>query len=94
MSVPVEVASLQRMGIFKAPATWTDRAQALPAERSTWVITLGMVGIAAAKDVQVVDDAVAEIESSGWTLVHLVSTQATGLGGQTQNAMTGHFRRA
>ena len=74
--------------------TLADRAQAVPAERSTWIVHVGTVGINAAKGASAVDDAVAEVESAGWVLVGLSVTMAEDLGKQLQNSVIGHFRRA
>lgn len=89
------LATISLMGIFKTsePATWADRARAVPPERSTWIVAVGDVGINAKKGADSIDATVAEIESAGWILVGLSPTVTVNLGKQLQNGMIGHFRR-
>lgn len=85
------------MGMFSGPkTTYTELAAELPPTQSTWIVTLGSVGLNASKAALKIDEAVAEIEAGGWRLEQLTpATRGTfsGGGGSSECDMLGVFRR-
>lgn len=93
------------MGLFKtsdqATVTLTDRALAVPVDRVTWIVELGVYDHTARKSASRVtagvDAAVAEIEAAGWTLDSMAPAVAgqvaPSVGGETSTVMVGVFKR-
>lgn len=84
------------MGLFSAQKTWTDLANEVPAERSTWLVEVGEFDHATVQGGKVtnrINEVVADVEAAGWRLESLVPG-TRGVGGVVSTSMVAVFRRA